>query len=183
MSAGGAVVAATPADDLRERIGRYLRSHHTMTLATAGSRPCSAVSNKEPATAGTFVAMPHAASVFYAVDDRLRLIFLSKSTSTHGEHIGRTAPVAITVTEQYDDWERIQGVQLWGTVSRLTGAAKASAMTVYVRRFPFVKESLAQPSLAEALRSVAVYRVEAERVAFTDNTTGVFGREVLDLEG
>ena len=41
---------------------------------------------------------------------------------------------------------------------------------------------MGQPRLAESMRKVAVYRVTPERVAFTDNTTGVFGREVLDLK-
>jgi uncharacterized protein YhbP (UPF0306 family) len=39
-----------------------------------------------------------------------------------------------------------------------------------------------QPRLADMVRSVAVYRVEPERLAFTDNTTGVFGREVLEIK-
>ena len=56
-------------------------------------------------------------------------------------------------------------------------------MAVYLRRFPFVRELMQQPKLAETVRRIAVYRVEPERVAFTDNTTGVFGREVLDLNG
>jgi uncharacterized protein YhbP (UPF0306 family) len=190
-------VAATPADDLRERVARYLRSHHTMTLATMGApasdptagagRPglgAEDAPGEPPVGSGpTASAVPHAASVFYAVDDALRLIFLSKTTSSHGRHIETSAAVAVTVTEQYDDWELIQGVQFWGTAKRLRGAAKAAAMAVYLRRFPFVRESMDQPRLAETLRTVAVYRVEPERVAFTDNTTGVFGREVLDLKG
>jgi uncharacterized protein YhbP (UPF0306 family) len=157
-------VAGTPAGDLRERVGGYLRSHHTMSLATMG-----------PA--------PHAANVFYAVDDALRLVFLSKPTSVHCLHIGTAAPVAATVTEHYDDWELIQGVQLWGTARRLRGGAKAAGMAVYLRRFPFVRGLMEQPGLVDSLKKVAVYRVEPERVAFTDNTTGVFGREVLDLQG
>jgi len=202
-------VAATPADDLRDRIGLYLRSHRTMTLATmgpppqaspAGSSRVAAAGAGRPAvappagavdTAGELLVgpgpdtavAPHAASVFYAVDDALRLIFLSKPTSSHGLHIASSAAVAVTVTEQYDDWELIQGVQLWGRAKRLRGAAKAAGMAVYLRRFPFVRELMDQPRLAESVRSVAVYRVEPDRVAFTDNTTGVFGREVLDLEG
>jgi uncharacterized protein YhbP (UPF0306 family) len=161
-----------------------------MTVATVGPRTAgSATVTSRPAggagrdESSLEAALPHAASVFYAVDDRLRLVFLSTSTSTHGMHIGGAAPVAVTVTEQYDDWERIQGVQLWGTARRLGGASKAAAMATYLRRFPFVKEALEQPRLTEALRKVAVYRVDPERMALTDNTTGVFGRQVLDLKG
>jgi uncharacterized protein YhbP (UPF0306 family) len=111
------------------------------------------------------------------------LVFLSNTASTHGLHIGTAGPVAVTVTEQYDDWEHIQGVQLWGAAKRVTGAAKVAAMAAYLRRFPFVKELMEQPRLAGSIRKIAVYRVTPERVAFTDNTTGVFGREVLHLKG
>ena len=179
-------MAATPTDDLRDRIRRYLRSHHTMTIATmgplfAGGSPD--VGGGRLTGAAPYAPAPHAASVFFAVDDALRPIFLSSVTSTHGLHIGAAAPVAVTVTEQYDDWELIQGVQLWGTAHRLDGAARVKALAVYFFRFPFVPELMEQPGLADTVRKVAVYRVEPDRVAFTDNTTGVFGREVLDLEG
>lgn len=138
---------------------------------------------REAAAAGggsAQVLAPHAASVFYAVDDDLRLIFLSQSSSTHGLHIGKAAPVAVTVTEQYEDWGDIRGVQLWGVAKKVTGLAKAGAMAVYLRRFPFVEDLIEQPRLAAAMSKVSVYRVEPRRVAFTDNTTGVFGREILD---
>jgi uncharacterized protein len=188
-------VAATPATDLQDRVSRYLRAHHTMTIATvgpasAGSPPATPARTDRP-PAGTppsgnqtaAPVAPHAASVFYAVDDAMRLVFLSKPTSAHGLHIGDAAPAAVTVTEQYQDWEAIQGVQLWGEVRRLKGAAKAAAMAAYLRRFPFVRELMNRPGMAESVRSVMVYRFEAERAAFTDNTTGVFGREILDLKG
>jgi uncharacterized protein YhbP (UPF0306 family) len=193
-------VAATPATDLQDRVSRYLRAHHTMTIATvgpasAGSPPAAPAradrppdGTPPPATppSGNETAAPmapHAASVFYAVDDAMRLVFLSKPTSAHGLHIGDAAPAAVTVTEQYPDWEAIQGVQLWGEVRRLKGAAKAAAMAAYLRRFPFVRELMNRPGVAESVRSVMVYRFEAVRAAFTDNTTGVFGREILDLKG
>jgi uncharacterized protein YhbP (UPF0306 family) len=177
---------ADPVSDLRERVADYLRAHHTMTVATVGPLPAAeAGAGGSPAggAADSGPAVPNAASVFYAVDDDLRLIFLSKSESTHGLHIGQVAPVAVTVTEQYDDWEDIRGVQLWGVAKRVTGPAKVAAMAAYLRRFPFVDDLLEQPRLAAAMRGISVYRVEPHRVAFTDNTTGVFGREILDLKG
>ena len=63
----------------------------------------------------------------------------------------------------------------------VTGAARVGAMALYVRRFPFVRELLQEPRLAELARTIGVYRIEPWRAAFTDNTTGVFGREVLEL--
>ena len=162
-----------------------------MTVATMGPVPgaggtesgASAPQVAPTTSAAPVVSVPHAASVFFALDDRLRLVFLSQADSIHGLHIGRAAPVAVTVTEQYADWEQIQGVQLWGTAKRVTGPGKVAAMAVYVRRFPFVEDVMAQPRLAAAMRKVAVYRIEPQRIALTDNTTGVFGRQILDLKG
>jgi uncharacterized protein YhbP (UPF0306 family) len=162
--------------DLRERVLAYLRSHHTMTIATCGL-------SSDGASAGGGPGGSHAASVFYAADDDLRLVFLSKRTSLHGSHIGDAAPVAVTVTEDYADWEKIQGVQLWGDARLLDGGAKAGAFLLYLKRFPFVRELATDPQRAELMRDVGVYRVEPTRAAFTDNRTGVFGREVLRLEG
>jgi uncharacterized protein YhbP (UPF0306 family) len=151
--------------ELRARVAEYLRAHHTMTVATI-SFPDNA---------------PHAAHVFYAVDDQLRLVFLSKKTSLHGQHLGKQAPVAVTVSEDYHEWRLIQGVQLWGTARLLTKAAEVGALAHYFMRFPFAREILSDPSSATRLRDMGVYRVEPHRVAFTDNTSGVFGRETLEL--
>ena len=153
-------------EELRRRVSDYLHSHHTMTIATA------------PAAGNA----PHAATVFYAVDDHLRLIFLSKRASVHGTHIGESAAVAVTVSEHYEDWEMIQGVQLWGEAQLLDGGARAGALLVYAKQFPFVRDLLAHPRNAEIVRDLGVYRVEPLRAAFTDNSTGAFGREVLELE-
>jgi len=156
-------------DRLRTQVEQYLRAHHTMTVATMGP------------TASNAGNAPHAASVFYAMDDSFRLVFLSKPSSLHGTHIGEVAPVAVTVSEDYQDWEMIRGVQLWGEARRLTGMAKTGALAVYLRRFPFVGDLLREPRTAGVSRNVAVYRIELQRAAFTDNTTGVFGRQVLEL--
>jgi len=82
-----------------------------MTLATAGTPPSGAAvagaavgsppGDESPQVSGRVsggvprgdaapaspVPVAHAASVFYAVDDGLRLVFLSKTSSLHGEHI------------------------------------------------------------------------------------------------
>jgi uncharacterized protein YhbP (UPF0306 family) len=186
-------------EDLRERVAAYLTSHHTMTLATLGPGFESMIggSNDRPtgscepgaavgvppgiAPLAASPPVPHAASVFYVVDRALRLVFISKPSSLHGRHIGEKGSVAVTVSEDYGDWEAIQGVQLWGEARLLSGASRAAAMTLYLTRFPFVRDMMKQPRLAELIAGIGVYRIEPRRVAFTDNTTGVFGREVLEL--
>ena len=90
--------------------------------------------------------------------------------------------MAVTVSEDYEDWEKIQGVQLWGEAQPLEGGARAAALVLYMKQFPFVRDLLAHPRHAELVRGLGVYRVEPVRAAFTDNNTGAFGREVLELE-
>jgi uncharacterized protein YhbP (UPF0306 family) len=158
-------MGAVEQDELRARIAAYLRAHHTMSLSTV-----------TPAD-----NTPHAAHVFYAVDDDLRLIFLSQTTSLHGSNIGSEASVGVTVSEEYEEWRLIQGVQLWGKARLLTRTAEARAMAHYLLRFPFVRDLMSEPDLKARLRDVGVYRVEPERAAFTDNISGVFGRETLEL--
>lgn len=151
---------------LGDRIAAYLRAHHTMALATAACGP-----EGDPEA--------HAASVFYAVDSRLRLVFVSKATSRHGAHIVGGSRVAATVTEEAQEWQEIQGVQLWGRAEMLSGVTRARGMALYLHRFPFVRDLLAQPGLAVLAKELAVFRVTPERFALTDNRTGFFGREVL----
>lgn len=184
--------APDSASALRERVTVYLRAHHTMTLATAGPAAGFLTITGVDDVAGDALAaaadglepwnLPHAASVFYAVDASLRLIFLSKPSSLHGAHIGSRGPVAATVTKQYDDWEAIQGLQLWGEARLLKGAGRVTALAVYLARFPFVEEMVKRPKMAALLHGIGVYRVDPRRFAFTDNTTGVFGREVLEMK-
>lgn len=149
-----------------------------MTVATIGPSE-----GESPGTASARPPedLPHAASVFYVVEGALRLVFISKPSSVHGRHIGQAGPVAVTVSEDYGDWELIQGVQLWGQARLLTGAGRAKAMALYLTRFPFVRDMMKQPRLADLIAGIGVYQVVPQRFAFTDNTTGVFGREVLEL--
>jgi uncharacterized protein YhbP (UPF0306 family) len=158
-------MAAPDRTDLIVRVGEYLRAHHVMCVATADPSGNT----------------PHAANVFYAVDSEMRLIFVSRPTSLHGLHMGKKGPVAVTVSEDYDDWRLIQGVQLWGTAERLGPVAKVAALARYFKQFPFARELMRDSPQAVGQRDIAVYRVSPERVSFTDNTSGLFGRETLEL--
>ena len=162
---------ADPSVELRRRVAGLLREHHTATVATVGPA--------EGADAG----LPHAASVFYAVDDRLRLVFLSNGSSRHAVHIKGGSPVAVTVAGKDSDWREIRGVQLWGRAAVLRGAARAGAMALYVARFPFVRALLTDTRMARQLAEIQVFRVTPERAALTDNSRGLFGRELLEHLG
>jgi uncharacterized protein YhbP (UPF0306 family) len=153
---------------LRERIAGFLRVHHVASVATVG----------QPGSPDD--GMPHAASVFYSVDDRLRVAFLSKRSSRHGRDIVAGSPVAMTVAGDSEDWREIQGIQLWGSASILHGPARAGALTTYTRQFPFVRALFTDPQVAARLTQIEVFRVTPTRAAMTDNRRGLFGQEVLD---
>ncbi len=153
---------------LRERIGAFLRAHHTASVATVGP------------PGSPEAGMPHAASVFYATDERMRLVFLSKPTSRHGRDIVAGGQVALTVADEHDDWRDIRGVQMWGTATVLGGTARAGAMGTYLARFPFVRAVLTDPRIAVRLTQIEVFRVTLTRAAMTDNRRGLFGQEVLE---
>ena len=68
-----------------------------------------------------------------------------------------------------------------GILDTSHGTAEARALAHYLLRFPFARDLLGDPELTARLRDLGVYRFEPERAAFTDNTSGVFGRETLEL--
>jgi uncharacterized protein YhbP (UPF0306 family) len=84
------------------------------------------------------------------------------------------------VSQEYEDWENIQGVQLWGPATLLRGSAKTAALALYMKRFPFVKEMMGDWIHSPKLKDIGVYRVDPTKAGFTDNTTGFFGRETLE---
>ena len=158
--------------DLPTRVEDYLRAHHVLSLATVGHPPGELAEE----------LLPHAATVFYAADRSLRLICLSREGSQHVEHLRGSSAVAGTVTGSHEDWKEIQGIQFWGKAVVLEGGERVIALAVYVSRFPFVKDLLSTWKTRGEMRDLAVFRIRLQRVALTDNTTGVFGREVLDLD-
>ncbi len=53
--------------------------------------------------------------------------------------------MAVTVSEEYDDWRRIQGVQLWGRARRLTGVSRGQrALAQVLGALPFRQRAVAR---------------------------------------
>lgn len=126
---------------------------------------------------------PHAASVFYALDGEFDLLFLSREDSRHARDIYREGRVAATVTDSDQHWREVRGVQLWGQARALGGNSRLAALTRYATRLPLLKEVARDPRAAAALKDVGVFQVHPERIAWTDNRSGLFGRQIIDLAG
>lgn len=138
----------------------YLAEHRVMTLATTGP-------------AGLW-----AAAVFY-VNDGFTLYFLSAGHTRHAQNIAAQPRTAVTIQEDYADWQQIQGIQLEGLVTLLTDPARAEAITRYQAKFPFLAR--ATPPLQRALQKVNWYQLIPDRFYFIDNNKGFGHRDEILL--
>lgn len=147
-------------EELKQQILDYLRAHNTMTLATSVGD------------------VPWAATVFYASDD-LRLYFFSAPDSRHCENFTANSRVAVTIQEDYHDWQQIKGIQMEGEVALVDGVLeKAKAMAVYARKYPGIIKLFTDPASGifhKAFLKVKFYCVTPQRVYFIDNEQG-FGK-------
>jgi uncharacterized protein YhbP (UPF0306 family) len=131
----------------------YMAGHVTMSLATAGQD-----------------GEPRAATVFYA-SDGFDLYFISDPETVHGQHLLANPKAFVTISQDYADWQSIQGIQLSGHAELVSEPAEADA--AYRAKFPFIS---AFP--AEAL---TYWKLTAEWVRFTDNTIGFAHKDEIDL--
>lgn len=138
----------------------YLAAHRVMTLATNGPR-------------GVW-----AAAVFYA-SDGFDLYFLSAGHTRHATDIAAGGRVAATIQEDYRDWPEIKGIQLEGIARQINDDARAAAIALYERKYPFVARP--NPTLAAALDRVNWYRLTPERLYYIDNSRGFGHRDEIVL--
>jgi uncharacterized protein len=154
-------------DELKQQVLSYLETHNTMTLGT-----CSG-------------DVPWAATVFYASED-LRLYFFSVPDSRHCQNLAANPRVAVTVQEDYHDWQKIKGIQLEGTAISVDSIIeKAKAMAIYARKYPEVIKLFTNPASGifhKAFLKVKFYCVVPQKLFFIDNEQGFGKRQELAIE-
>ena len=125
-----------------ERIAKFIKRHHVLTLATvdeAGEVWCS--------------------NAFYALDaERALLIFSSNGTTAHAAQMAAHSRVAASVVLETRIVGRVQGCQIRGTAA----VGDNEARRRYLRRFPY----------AAAIPDMTVWSVAMDYVKLTDNTLG-----------
>lgn len=146
--------------DPRENALHYLANHQVMTLATSGEN-------------GVW-----AAAVFY-VNDGFDLYFLSAGHTRHAQNFEQNAHIAATIQEDYADWQAIQGIQLEGDVLQLRGEARATAVSRYQQKYPFMAQDL--PDIQTAVAKVNWYRLRPSKLYFIDNRKGLGHRDEVAL--
>lgn len=102
---------------LDERIIKFIKRHHVLTLATVNSE-----------------GMPYVANCFYAYDKRRNLlIFTSDETTRHGGEMSANSNVAVSIVLETRVVGRVEGVQITGIAERGDNEAKLC----YIKRFPY----------------------------------------------
>jgi nitroimidazol reductase NimA-like FMN-containing flavoprotein (pyridoxamine 5'-phosphate oxidase superfamily) len=140
-------------EDIRSGISDYLTSHRKMTLATV-----------------TLDGRPLAHTVEYA-SDGTTVYFGTLRTTRKAQNIMKNSHVSYAVDEDYDDWMKIQGVQIEGRASILAEPKDIKqAMDLLMRKFP---------ALADLPRSPDMIFVKIEPIAgfFLDYNKGFAHRD------
>ena len=148
--------------ELEHAIAEELRRQTILTLATIGK------------------AGPHAVSLMYA-HDAFDIYWLSDPKTRHSEHLASGSSAAVTIAAQYEDFQKIRGLQMEGDGCRLTEVDEESAgFDLLVARYPFLKQFSAG-KLARNLGAAAVYRFQPARLTLIDNARGFGFKQTLEL--
>ena len=100
-----------------EKIVKFIKKHHVLTLATVNSE-----------------GAPYVANCFYAYDaKRNKLIFTSDASTRHGAEMATEPRVAISIVLETRVVGRVQGIQIEGIAERGDSEAHKS----YIKRFPY----------------------------------------------
>ena len=102
---------------LDERIVKFIKRHHVLTLATTDEQ-----------------GMPYVANCFYAYDKERNLFVVTSDTTTrHGGHMEHRADVALSIVLETRIVGRIEGLQVCATAERGDDRARSC----YIKRFPY----------------------------------------------
>lgn len=152
------------AESTVELILNYIEQHTTLVLATVGSD-------------GVW-----ATPVFY-VNRGFKLYFLSEAKTKHSRNLQLDEMIAAAITEDRQEWQTIQGLQIQGRAYLVTSAAeKALALAAYLRKFPAVRHIFEAPSQFKGVIAARWHCIEPEILRLTDNSKGFGSRFELNLK-
>jgi hypothetical protein len=133
-----------------ERIIRFFRKHHVLTVATS--------INGEPWCANCF---------YVYLEDTNSLVFTTGHETRHGREFLKNRLVAGSVVLETAVLGKIQGIQFQGMVSEPEGELSEMARRSYLKRFPVAM-----------LMETNLWVVELTYIKMTDNRLG-FGKKII----
>ena len=108
------------------------------------------------------------------------MYFLSAGHTRHAQHIAASPHIAATIQEDYADWAAIQGIQLSGEVTQLSGSERLKAIALYQSKFSFLAQ--APTVIRAAFEKVNWYRLRPYQLYFVDNSRGFGHRDEIILD-
>jgi len=135
---------------IEERIRKFFRRHHVLTIATSTD------------------AGPWCANCFYVyLEEENALVFTSDPETRHGKEFLANKLVAGSVVLETRIIGMISGIQFRGIVSEPEGDLAATARKAYLRRFPVAM-----------LMDTHLWVVRLTYIKMTDNRLG-FGKKII----
>ena len=117
-----------------------------------------------PLATATDDGAPYCCNVFYAYDGNGAFVFTSGAETRHAAMMCGNGRVAASVVLETRIVGKVQGLQITGRAVRADDEASKHA---YIKRFPYA-----------ALADLALWRLEADMLKYTDNTLG-FGKKLI----
>jgi general stress protein 26 len=139
--------------DLEKAIVSYLDSHRHMALATV----------KDDGS-------PYASIVSY-VNKGLTIFFMTDPSSQKGKNIQFCPKVGVAVSEDYQDWDKIEGVQLTGSVEWITDQTELKQVQqMFAQKFHQVHKYLA--GYGVTIDIIPFLRITAKSINYLDYSKG-----------
>jgi general stress protein 26 len=148
--------------DLGKAIASYLDSHRHMALATV----------KDDGS-------PYASIVSY-VNKGLTIFFMTDPSSQKGKNIQFCPKVGVAISEDYLDWDKIEGVQLTGSVEWITDQTELKQVQqMFAHKFPQVHKYLA--GYGVTIDIIPFLRITARSINYLDYSKGFNHWDTLAL--
>ena len=148
-----------PAASDKDQTILYIESHNVMSIATFGPES------------------PWNTAVFY-VSVGFELYFVSSPESRHCQNFSNNANIAVTIQEDYYDWQSIKGIQMDGTVEPVPDDQLQYVIKLYKNKFSFLKDkNRISADIIDALEKSAWYRILPRKVFYINNEKG-FGNRI-----
>ncbi len=152
-----------------ESLRHFIRSHFTLTLATAVG------------------STPWAAAVYYVSDDALNLYFISDPQSRHVREGLQSGHVAVAIHGAHQPWTTLTGVQMEARIAIVPAQERESVERLFLARFSDVAWAMRHPvgpggsRVAEKFAASCFYRITPVRARLIDNSRGFGKPEEFDL--
>ena len=147
---------------METRLDQFLSSHKVLNLAYTSN------------------SIPQSCALWYVHDSGFHLYFLSSTSTLHGSTLQDGAPVAFTINQDDQEWDKITGVQGRGYVQLVDESAHDDAWGRYITKYPFTL--LQFPALDQALKKTKLWVIKPSWYRLIDNSITFGHKEEIHFD-